>query len=508
MGQHRNDMALPRRFERFSVGLAHCAQQIVAAKLPQPPNQLTPLSTCRPLHHRGGRTFAKIHCILATMTAYKEFIFDSFSLDPATRQIKLNYSFDNQLHFTETLTLPADMPLHNADSPDVQRALFALHLAGGVSYYKAFCPPVIRVNSGELSEPQAAFWDQFYTNGLGEFFYQNKLDFRDFIYFPVTGKNQPLVGDVTETPQKTLLPFGGGKDSIVTLEILKKQNIDITLFRLRAHHYINELAALVDLPLLNIERQLDAQLFELNKQGAYNGHVPITGYITFLSIVIALLSDHDSVAFSNERSADYGSVTYLGTEINHQWSKGLEAEQLITSYLGDYVTKKVRYLNPLRPLSELKIAQLFAKYPKYFTHTTSCNQNWLMLDKNPHQGAWCGKCNKCAFIFAMYAGVLPGETAVKIYGQNMFNNPELLHTFRQLWGTEGIKPFDCVGTPEEMQAAMYLALKKPDFANTVIGHDFTSQVQLADPEKLVAETLQPNFVGVPEITHHLLKEFA
>lgn len=441
------------------------------------------------------------------MITPKRFIFDSYELDERSHAIHLHYSFDDEIKFTETLPLPANLPLDHATSPDAQRALFALHLAGGVSYYKAFCSPSVEVRSGELNQDQAAFWHTFYTHGLGEFFYQNQIGFRGLINFPIASEQKPLEKIETAMPAKTLLPFGGGKDSVVTMQILASHGIDLTLFRLRGHHYINELADIANLPMLTVERQLDPQLFELNKQGAYNGHVPITGYITFLSIVVALLGDFDSVAFSNERSADYGNVDYLGMKVNHQWSKSLHAEQIQTRYIADFITNKVHYINPLRPLSELKIAELFADYPNYFAHTTSCNQNWLILDKDPHQGAWCGRCYKCAFIFALYAAMLPNNTVVSMYGKNMFDDKALLTTYRQLWGAEGMKPFDCVGTPEEMQAAMYLALKKPFFANTFIGQEFARTVKLDDPERLVKEMLQPDFDGVPAIIHKILKGF-
>ncbi|HSW81083.1 MAG TPA: hypothetical protein VLG40_01685 [Candidatus Saccharimonas sp.] len=439
------------------------------------------------------------------MDTPSRFIFDSFEIDKTTRTILLRYSFDDELNFTEALPLPADVPLDLADSPDVQRALFALHLAGGVSYYKAFCPKNSMVRSGDLNAEQATFWNTFYTHGLGEFFYQNKLDFRGLINFPVTKNTAVTLQKTTVEQTKTLLPFGGGKDSIVTMQLLQQRGIRPTIFRLRAHKYIDELADLTSLPRITVERQLDPQLFTLNSQGAYNGHVPITGYITFLSIVIALLSGHDSVAFSNERSADYGNVDYLGMTVNHQWSKGIEAEKLVTNYIQNFVTNKVQYLNPLRPLSELKIAEIFANYPNFFAHTTSCNQNWLMLSKDPHQGAWCGHCYKCCFIFALYAAVLPGTTVITMYGKNLFDDETLLHTYRQLWGAEGIKPFDCVGTPDEMRAAMHLALKKPEFAQTPIGRDFATHIVLKNPDTLVQDILKPDFTNVPPASRKLLE---
>lgn len=75
-------------------------------------------------------------------------------------------------------------------SLEAEAALFALHLAGGTSYYKTCCPKEIEVQSGKLNADQAAFWNTVYERGLGEFFYQNQIDFRKLIQFPIT--NHPF----------------------------------------------------------------------------------------------------------------------------------------------------------------------------------------------------------------------------------------------------------------------------------------------------------------------------
>jgi UDP-N-acetyl-alpha-D-muramoyl-L-alanyl-L-glutamate epimerase len=446
------------------------------------------------------------------MTTFARFVFGSYALDPEARQIKLNYGFDDSLHFTETIDLPKDLPIVNPDSPDVQRALLGLHLAGGASYFKAYCPPVIEVNSGKLNAKQATFWNEFYTKGLGEFFYQNKIDYHGLINFPVhSDAPDPIEANDLPTPQKALVPFGGGKDSQVTVELLKKRGIDITLFRMKGHHFITELAELNGLPLLEVNRTLDPQLFELNKQGVLNGHVPITGYVTFLTLTAALLYGFDSLFFSNERSSDYGNIEYLGMEVNHQWSKSNEAELMMTSYIESFVTRRSRYLNALRPLSELAVAKLFVREPKYFGHITSCNQNWLWnkLDENPDQPRWCGECDKCAFVFALFAAYLPMDDVVEIFGgKNVFDNPARLPQYRQLWGAEDFKPFQCVGTPEETKAALYLATRSQDYASTAAGQEFIEKVLpgIADPETLVKEQLAPDYRDVPPYITDMIKQ--
>ncbi len=446
------------------------------------------------------------------ISQYAKFIFESYIFDEQKRQILLNYSFDDKLHFTETINLEEGTPLKNARSADVQRAIFALHLAGGISYYKAFAPRQIEVRSGQLSTEQAIFWNNFYTKGLGEYFYKNKIDFRGLINFSSARTDLPKLGESPKNqPQNALVPFGGGKDSQVTVEILRRHQIKMTLFRMQPHPFITQLAELNDLPLTSVKRTLDAKLFDLNAQGAFNGHVPITGYVTFLAIILALLNGQDSVFFSNERSSDYGNVDYLGMSVNHQWSKSMEAERMLANYINLFITKKVQYHNVLRPLSELAIAQLFCRQPKYFMHITSCNRNWLWnnQDQSQHSGRWCGKCEKCAFVFALFAAFLTLPKVIEIFGKNLFNDDSLLPFYRQLWGAESFKPFECVGTPEEMQAALYLAIKRnKETAQTVIGKEFVSQMlpNIFNPCKLVKNVLTPNLSGVSPFVTSIIKQ--
>src|SRR6202050_500974 len=346
--------------------------------------------------------------IIIYMPHYERFIFESFELDSTNRRILLRYSLDGTINFEETVQLPDGLAL-NAGHPDLPSALLALHLAGGASYYKTWCPRTIEIKSGRLNAGQAAFWNTLYTHGLGEFFYRNRLDFHGLINFPTetpgegTG-NHPTQspGPADSTPQHLIVPG----------------------------------------------RTLDPKLFELNEAGAYNGHVPITAYISFLSIVVALLAGFDGVVFSSERSSSYGNVDYLGMEINHQWSKTQVAETLVRNYISRFITGKVAYLNLVRPLSELHIAKLFAKYPQYFPVATSCNRNWLLSARDEHAGHWCGTCPKCAFTFALLAAWLPEPTVTKIFGHNLFEDTGLRPLYRELWGLEGFKPFECVGTPE------------------------------------------------------------
>ncbi|MBI3331698.1 hypothetical protein HYZ99_01940 [Candidatus Peregrinibacteria bacterium] len=455
------------------------------------------------------------------MKKYNTFIFEEHAFDPASGTISLHYSLDGEIRFTETLIVPMQGS-SITESEELDRALFALHLAGGASYYKTCCPKQIELKSGSLTKKEADFWNAVYENGLGEFFFKNKLDFRGLISFP--SSQRPAVSDKhsekpkTKNQKRILIPVGGGKDSIVTIELLKAAGFDCTLLRMGHHPVIDRIAEMAGLPLITVDRHLSPALFDLNAQGALNGHIPITAYLSFVSLIVAMLHDFDAVALSNERSANIGNVSYLGREINHQWSKSAEFERLLRTHLQQSIGTDIEIFSALRPFSELSIVERFTTYPQYFALATSCNKNWKILrDQStgfspsplgpPKRtgsvraggggkgvGAWCGTCPKCAFVFSLYAAFLPKKELERIFGSNFFDRKELEPLYRELLGLQGFKPFECVGTPEETKAAFLLAHKRGDLEDTAVMKMFVKEILpgINDPKNLVKETLESN----------------
>lgn len=431
------------------------------------------------------------------MKTYQTFVFESCEYDENSGEIRLRYSLDDDCVFVETVELPKpSISTDRRRKDSLNRALFALHLAGGTSYYKTCCPRQIDVRSGVLNDEQAVFWHDTYENGLGEFFCKNDIDFRDLIRFPSVGDVRPASLKRTRSENaapRVLVPIGGGKDSMVTIELLRKQNADITLFRVGEHPAIDELAKAAGLPLITVRRKLSPALFDLNARGALNGHVPVTAYISCLGVFAAMLYDFDAVVFSNERSADEGNTEFHGMTVNHQWSKSLDFEEEFGSYLKKFVDADAQCFSLLRPLSELHITKIFSQYPEYANLCTSCNANWRLVKERPAE-KWCGVCPKCAFVFAMLSAFIEEPMLTEIFNGNLYENETLLPLFRQLLGTEGFKPFECVGTPEETQAAFVLAHRRGNYEETPAMRCFVAEVlpKIVNPEALITEALTPS----------------
>lgn len=428
-----------------------------------------------------------------------QFIFRSHSFNRETGEAAFVYAIDGD-EFVERVKFPMPSVLPQGIDDALDRALFALHLIGGVSYYKAKLPKKIVVESGRLTTDEAAFWEKLYTNGLGEFFFKNDLDFRDYIHFSSETADR-RVGETAG--EGALLPIGGGKDSLVAVEMLRAAGKPFDLLMLGRHARIREVASEVGRPLMVIERELDPKLFELNKAGAWNGHVPITAYVSFASVVVAILHGKRDVIFANERSANVPNVVVDGVAINHQYSKSIDVERDVQHYVHTSITPNVNVFSLLRPFSELDIARRFAASGKYFTVFSSCNRNYTQSGA-PTVTRWCGKCPKCAFVFIILAAFIPRRKMVEIFGEDMLMNTALLPLYQDLLGCGVMKPFECVADASEVIAAFALVEGRGEYDDSPIVAWFIANVLVKrkDINAVIAHELAPS----PE--HAMPKEYA
>jgi hypothetical protein len=398
---------------------------------------------------------------------HEEFIFENYRYDDAASTLSLYYRFHNGPHFEERLRFAfPPRALSAADREILDRLFRLILLFAGVSYYKVFIPKTLRCAAFALDRDTADFLRRFYENGLGEFAYRHAISLHE--HFTIRTAPGAAPAAVTTTlPRRTCVPIGGGKDSIVTLECLRRAGEELVLFALGDAEPIRATIAVANLPFIRVERRLDPLLPALNKAGARNGHVPITGILSAIALAAAVLYGVDAVAMSNEHSANAPNLIEDGVEINHQYSKSLAFETDLSEYLIRHISPNLAYFSFLRPLSELEIARRFARYPAYFPAFRSCNRAFRQAVAERAQG-WCGSCPKCRFVFLALAPFIAKADLVAIFGANLLDDARQVAGFAELCGLSRHKPFECVGEEAESAAALAHLVRDPGWSGDTV----------------------------------------
>ena len=422
-------------------------------------------------------------------SSIRTFRFVRCSFEAESGVARLVYAFDDGPELTETVTIPgAPFALDAARAQAVEQAVRLLHLITGVSYYKAAVPSEIRIDGYAIDAATAVLMEQVYVHGLGEFAYRNGLSLHSRVRFPV-GAPAQAVAPAVGLNEHALVAIGGGKDSLVSIEALRGAGIAQTVTWIGGSQLIAACAARTGLPTLNIGRALAPELFEYNRQGAWNGHIPVTAINSAIMVLAALLHGVDQVVFSNERSASYGSMIPGTGEVNHQWSKGWAFEQAFGDYVQSHVAADLYYYSLLRPLSELAVARQFARTDHYDAHFSSCNRNFHLLGERP-TNRWCGVCPKCHFVFLALAPFMPKPRLVGIFGRNLLDDVNQTGGFDALLEYQDHKPFECVGEGQESRAAMATLGDRPEWREDAIVARFNQEIRpQLDPAELAVASL-------------------
>ncbi|OGD87874.1 hypothetical protein A3D81_02185 [Candidatus Curtissbacteria bacterium RIFCSPHIGHO2_02_FULL_40_17] len=385
---------------------------------------------------------------------HARFVYESFDITKSKNTIHVQYLFklEPNIFFKPKISIPCDTKI-SAESLKV--FAFNLGLVESISYWKAACPKEFVIKAGFLTVEQISWWRDLFIHGLGEFFYQNKIDFRpkDFLKIKLESKTRFKKQDLKK-PNGDLILVGGGIDSAVTLELLKKSKQKREVFLLNPTRSAIEIAKLAGYTkLLIATREIDPKLLDLNSHGYLNGHTPFSAYLAFLGTLAAALLNYQNVIVSNERSADEVNIRYHDMEVNHQYSKSTRFEKLFRNYCSKYLSAQINYFSFLRPLYELQVTKIFARSPKYFGVFKSCNAG-------QKANIWCGNCAKCAFSYLALSPFISRGQLIKIFGSDYFRNKHLVDHINTLTGVTANKPFDCVGTIAESRLAAKLAIEQ------------------------------------------------
>ena len=410
------------------------------------------------------------------------FSFSACNYDPGSGEATLSYEVDGRkLH--EKITFPwAPWPVDASRQAAFFQALELLHLIAGISYYKAGL--ACEIDTGEVKTDglMATFLNELYLKGLGEFAYMNRLDLTGLIDFGVntdesTGSVDPSGQSFSlkqkpahpvDLPERALVAMGGGKDSLVCLQMLKDAGVEVQPACVGRSTLIGETVKAAGLPLIRIQRELSPELTRLNAGGAWNGHVPVTAINSAILLCAGLLYGYRYIVFANESSANEATLKdERGREVNHQYSKSLVFEQLFAGVIERYVSPGIHYFSLLRPFSEIAITRRFSEMTRYHQVFSSCNRNFHQ-DGSHITGRWCLDCPKCRFAALAMAPFLSPQALVVIQGADLLDLDSQLQGFKALCGLEEHKPFECVGSIAESRAAMRYLSGMPEWRDKYV----------------------------------------
>lgn len=383
---------------------------------------------------------------------YNQFIYNGYKLSQGDGFIFIEYDFEmGEIKFAPTTKIRIENLniINDYDSDMAKQIVFSLGMVELVSYWKSACPPQIIVKCGSLSKEDCFWWKKLYYNGLGEFFYTNNINvsFDNFVDIKAQ-ENSGFVPLDFNKSSLNIIPVGGGKDSIVTMELLKKLKQDNFCFTVNDQLARQESASVAgygDPQIIKTYRTIDKELLTLNSKGFLNGHTPFSAIVAFLSLYCAYLIGAQNIVLSNESSANESNIE--GTDINHQYSKSFEFECDFNDYVEKNITKDIKYFSLLRAFNEMQIAKQFSSFDRYHKAFKSCN---VGSKKN----IWCANCAKCLFVYIILSPFLSTNELVEIFGENLLDKGSLQEIFDGLVGFSDVKPFECIGTKEEINTAL------------------------------------------------------
>ena len=409
---------------------------------------------------------------LSLREQYPRFAYRGYEIEENESCLRLTYRFETVglSEFAPVWVFPkAEGDCHRWSKDRLmQDMIFSLGMVELVSYWKIACPPTVAVEAGWLNQDQIDWWKDLYFNGLGEFFYVNGIKEADpnhFMDIQCAGQlKAPCTDQYKERHEEcgvetvgkgngVLVPIGGGKDSAVTLELLRLAGKPVCAYIINprgATIHTTEVAGLDAAHVISAKRTLDSNMLELNCQGYLNGHTPFSALVAFSGIIAARMHGLTMVALSNESSANESTVQ--GSTVNHQYSKSFKFEEDFHYYQTTYLKGSAYYFSMLRPLSEFQIARFFAGQKQYHGIFRSCNAG-------SKTDSWCGHCPKCLFVYLILSPFLKPQEVRDIFGRNMLDDWDMKETLDQLIGIEEEKPFECVGSRDEINTAIVLTIK-------------------------------------------------
>jgi hypothetical protein len=320
--------------------------------------------------------------------------------------------------------------------------------------------------SHALSPASLQLYIQIYQGVFKQCWYENRVSTyrQPRLIVDQQPKESPpaLIGGSTDT---ILVACGGGKDSFVAMQILSEAGMDFASMQYshsvygQAEHQHQLIANVI--ACVNPHRQHRISIIDDFMQFPFVSQyfpdhagliAPETPVSVFESLPLILHHGYRYLTMAHERSANKGNLYWneINQDVNHQWGKGVEAEQAINQFIRAHLLADFAYFSLLQPVHDARIFKKLGHYPEALTKIHSCNI----------QKPWCKKCPKCAYVWLGLMAVFEPQQVDAVFAVNLFDDQDLLPTFRQLLGLADQTPFECIGEVEESWLAMKRCYEK------------------------------------------------
>jgi hypothetical protein len=422
-------------------------------------------------------------------------LFRYVGLDVTTDTLTGLYELDGRT-FVESVTFEG---VKSLEAPAVVALAQLWYLIAGLSYYKAGAARRIDVGTTPLGTQGRRLLKAALSDGLGEFAYRNQIPLSDVT---IEGREGVEPFEPFVDTGRVLTPFGGGIDSVVTVERLRGA-VDQTLFVVSPSSGrftpLEETAAVTGLDVVRASRTLDPQIVR-GDESFFNGHVPVTTMVTLLAAVAAVASGRGGVALSNEHSSSVANLRWYNSDINHQWSKSWNAENLIANAVAERVGGELVVASFLRDRSELWVAQVFSELEQYHHVFRSCNRAFTQ-SPGERSAQWCGECDKCLFVNLVLAPFLSRSALRDIFSSEPLSDAARNDQLRTLVGLGAEhKPFECVGDPDESAVALTDVSRREEWRDVSALRELAHELRT---EREVADLLEPQ--GNSRVPAHWLR---
>ena len=429
------------------------------------------------MHNSLAEQFRVKEASLVSIQLHSNSIEYHYDLDGDGHRFRVSY---NSINFFQQFSL---------SSKSEQHAFAVILGVIGFARFGAVLPKRLIVS--EFSEYIPGFVYQFLQAVLPGVWSEHRyqLGMTDFKYpawekegniytetpFPLFAQEQALSKqrDLKADMQKVLLTSGAGKDSLLCAQLLEQSGITydlVTLFFSLYGQFAQQKQMFKSVIGKNTQVRLHQVYFEdeyyqwleerLNQWSIreifsdkpFRVEAGETLISSLAYAPVQLAYGYPLQIWGNEKSADLPNLTLpdTGEPIAHQWSKSLEAERLINDFLAKMFIKAHRS-SLIKPLHDVRIFKTLFEISGDLPYATnSCN-----IAK-----PWCGRCEKCAYVFLGFAAYGDFDKTVAAFGQNLLENENLMPTWEELLGLKNHISWECVGGAEEAQIYFYKIYKK------------------------------------------------